>query len=598
MQAHISQKLSRGSGLVEIVIGAAVFLTVALAVSQSFTTMLNSVRFSRAKITAAALANEEFEIARNLPFSLVGISGGFPTGSIPHLQTLTRDGNSFAITTTVRNVDDPFDGTVGGTPNDSAPADYKIVEMDIDCTTCKIFPTQSFSSFVAPKNLEGAATNGSLFVQVFNASGQPIPDADVHIVNSSSSPTITIDDTTNNSGLLQEIGIPPGNFVYKITVSKAGYSTDQTYAASSTNPNPSKPHATVAVQQVTQASFSIDQTSTLNASTVTASCVAVPSLPFSLSGSKLIGTNPNVLKYSKNFSTDGLGARQIAGLEWDSYNPLLTDAANDLAGTIPLLPLNIAPGATQAFKFIVQAKNPRSLLATIKDGATQLPLTGATVTLTQAGNSTSLVTGQGFFTQTDWSGGNGQASFSDPKKFLSSDGNIDGTTVPGQITLTKTAGNYSSSGVLTSSTFDTGSPSNFYSLSWLPQDQATSTGADSVRFQLATNNDGATWNYVGPDGTSGTYYTTGNANISATHNGTQFLRYKAYLQTANSTSSPNVSNVSFTYTSACVPPGQAFFSGMGSGTYSVTVSAPGYSTYSGTVDLSSSWQQIQVSMTP
>src|SRR6185369_2095173 len=96
------------------------------------------------------------------------------------------------------------------------------------------------------------------------------------------------------------------NQSYQITVTKNGYSTDKTYPPGGAgNPNPTKPHATVLLQQLTQTSFSIDALSNLTIKSVTPACAAVPNLSFTLTGSKTIG--PGIPKYSASLSTDNGG---------------------------------------------------------------------------------------------------------------------------------------------------------------------------------------------------------------------------------------------------------------------------------------------------
>ena len=56
-----------------------------------------------------------------MPYSKVGIPGGIPNGVVNHVETFVRNGIPFVATTTIRNVDDPFDGTLGGSPNDTSP---------------------------------------------------------------------------------------------------------------------------------------------------------------------------------------------------------------------------------------------------------------------------------------------------------------------------------------------------------------------------------------------------------------------------------------------------------------------------------------------
>lgn len=582
----------------ESLVGVAVFMIIAVASYQAFISSIRAVHASRVKITATALANEQFEILRNLPYDKVGVDGGIPDGVVPHTQQLVRDGSTFDVLTTIRNIDDPFDGTIGGSPNDLSPADFKLAEVEITCGTCRNFAPMTFTTHIAPKNLESTSDNGSLFVQVFDAAGQPVPDADVHIENNQVSPAIVIDDTTNNDGILQVVDTPPGALAYEIEVTKSGYSTDRTYTTDAGNPNPTKPHATVAAQQLTQISFSIDRTSTLDVASITDTCAAVPSIDFSLAGTKLIGTNPDTKKYSVAHTTGGGGTKSIPNLEWDAYTLSFTDTVYDLAGTIPITALTINPGSTIDTKLVVAPKDPRSVLVTVRDASTQLPLSDASVRFESVGYDESLETGRGFLRQTDWSGGGGQDLFTNPSMYFTSDGDVEVSTPQGEVALKDILGNFTPDGTLTSSTFDTGSPSNFHQILWLPQDQPADTGANSVRLQVATNNDNATWAFKGPDGTGGSYYTLADQNIHSSHDDDRYIRYKLYIQTASTTWTPRVSDVFFTFTSSCVPPGQAFFTGLSSGTYDVTVSKTGYQSFSDSLDVSPAWQALDVTLAP
>jgi len=597
---QIPMHYQKGVTLVESLVGVAVFMIIAVSVYQAYGLAMNAIRSSRIKITATALANEEFEIARNLSYADVGIVGGLPLGKIPHTQTLVRDGTEFTVETTIRNIDDPFDGTIGGSPNDLSPADYKLIGIDISCASCRNFALLRFTTFVAPRALETASTNGALFVQVFDAVGQPVQGANVHIENNQANPTFVIDDTTNNDGFLQIVDAPPGTEAYEITVSKSGYSAEETYQTGAQgNPNPAKPHATVATQLLTQISFSIDRTSTLDVSSVSETCNAVPSIDFSFQGSKLIGTSPDVLKYSASHVTDGAGRKTISSIEWDTYNLALTDGVYDLAGTVPLVPLTLNPNANQDFKLIVASKNPKSVLITVKDASTQLPLSDATVRLEgPEGYDTTFITGRGFIRQTDWSGGSGQDDFIDTARYFGSDGNIEINNPTGELRLRKTFDEYAASGYLISSTFDTGSASNFHQILWQPQSQPPDTSASSVRFQVATNNDKTAWNFLGPGAGVDTYYTLADQNINSLHNGDRYFRYKAFLGTASTTWTPTISDISFTFTSSCVPPGQVLFTGLGLGDYTITVSKSGYQTFTDTINISAPWQQREVILSP
>ena len=420
-----------------------------------------------------------------------------------------------------------------------------------------------------------------------------LPDAAVHIENNLISPHIVVDDVTNSAGMLQIVDVPPGGNAYEITVTKSGYSTDKTYQAVQNNPHPTKPHATVLRGQVTQVSFAIDRLATFSFSSLSDTCANVGTIDFTLLSSKNVGLNPVVPKYNQNKVTNGSGLLTLSGMEWDTYTITNIDTAYDFIGLNPLSPVTLAPNSTQAVSLIVAPKNPKTLLVTVKDGVTGLPLSGVSVDLTKAGYDSIKITGQGFLGQTDWSGGGGQATSTDKTKYFSSDGNMETASPVGDVTLKKVFGDYVSSGSLISSSFDTGAQSNFQGIDWTPTDEPVGS---TVRLQIATNNDGATWNFTGPDGTAGTYYTNANKNISSTNNGNRFLRYKLFLDTTSTITAPNISNISFTYTLSCTPPGQVSFSALASGSYTMHLSKTGYANQDVPVTISGDWQSTSVTM--
>src|SRR3989344_8640733 len=595
-------KLKNRSGfsLIEVLVAAGIFSIVAVSIYSSFTSLTSLISNSRDKVAATALLNEQFELVRNLAFSKVGLVQGIPSGVLPATTTVVKDGRTFTIVRTIRNIDDPYDGTIGGSPNDLSPADYKMVDITISCSACKNFTSVSGVSNVAPKNLETASTNGALFIKVFDANGVPIQNARVQVTNSAAG--VNLDEVTDNTGTLAIVDAPPGTNAYRIIASKTGYTTDRTYATSSGNPNPTKPDATVLLQQVTQVSFIIDKVSIINVSSKDLQCAAIANVPFDIAGSKLIGTNPDVLKFSGSYTTDSSGLKILNDIEWDTFT-LVVGGVFNLAGVNPPSPFSILPDSVQNVQIIIADGEPNNLLATVKDSVTQLPLSEVDLTLTQGSFSASKVTGRGYLEQTDWSGGSGQANFVDQSKYFSDDGNIDVDSPNGELTLAKVLGDYALSGILTSSIFDTGTSSNFNSIIWNPTDQPPQAGANSVRFQLATslaNTATTTWSYVGPDGTASTYFTLSNNNINAAHNGHRYFRYKIFLSTLVTNKTPNVANVAVTYTSDCIPPGQALFSDLSSGNHDLLLEKTGYQTQTFPVNIitNDDWQAVEALMSP
>ena len=500
---------------------------------------------------------------------------------MPHEKNVTKNGVSFNIITTVRNIDDPADGVLGGNPNDTSPADYKLVEMSIICSNCIQQEPVILNTIIAPKNLEGASNNGALFINVFDANGQPVAGANLHVVNNFLNPILTIDDVTGNDGWLRIVDAPTSTLGYNITVTKPGYSTDYTVA-------PVKMPATVASQTVTEIYFSIDLLSTLHLQTVNPACTALGNIPFNLHGEKLINTNPSVYKYNQNLTTNGTGARDLPNMEWDrNYFLDFTGSGYDLAGASPVAPFTLSPNTEQTITAVLRPHVANSLLVKVLDSGTQLPLSAATVRLYNGSYDRTSATGLGYTRQTDWSGGSGQLSFIDETKYFFDSGTVNFDSPSGDVTLKKVVNRYLTSCLLESSIIDLGTTVDFNNIVWIPSAQPPETGLDPITFQIATSDTStpATWDYLGPDGTAGTYYSVSNNMIWLGSDNNRYLRYKVFLQTTDDNFTPRLSEVAFTYTNSCTPPGQVFFNDLSAGTYTLEVSRAGYTTNSGLVDV-------------
>lgn len=378
--SEVRQRKNSGFSLVEVLTGSAIFLIVALAAYQSLSALMSAVNASRPKVVATTVANETFEIVRNLPYSDVGIVAGLPLGRLPRTQTVTRDGYSFDVEIAIRNVDDPFDGTIGGTPNDTSPSDYKLVDLDIACSNCANFPLLKFTTLVAPRALEEDSTSGSLFVQVFDSAGTPMPGASVEIENTSVDPDISIDETTDNEGWVRIYDAPPGVNTYNIVVSRSLHSTDQTYPLGGpAGAQPLKPDATVTLGNITELSFLIDRLSSIVVSTIDSSCVAVPSINFSLSGQKKIDVPGVIFKHTtQNLSTNVSGTRTVSNLEFDAYQVAVTSASYDLMGADPFINFDLLANESKDLDLVLAPHAANALLVSVVDGNGD-PINGADV---------------------------------------------------------------------------------------------------------------------------------------------------------------------------------------------------------------------------
>lgn len=96
------------------------------------------------------------------------------------------------------------------------------------------------------------------------------------------------------------------------------------------------------------------------------------------------------------------------------------------------------------------------------------------------------------------------------------------------------------------------------SLSW----NASTPANTSVVFQLAASNDPlGPFNFVGPDGTSASFYTTSGVNLFPSFIYNRYLRYRAYLNTSDNAQTPVLNSVTITYSTIGPTAANAFVSG-------------------------------------
>lgn len=104
-------------------------------------------------------------------------------------------------------------------------------------------------------------------------------------------------------------------------------------------------------------------------------------------------------------------------------------------------------------------------------------------------------------------------------------------------------GQHYESGTLESSSHDCGHPADFGTISWDSQ----TPDSTELKFQIATNDDDSTWNFVGPGGSAMTYYETSGTNIWSGNDGNRYIKYKAYLRTIDLYQTPELEEVRITY---------------------------------------------------
>jgi len=567
-------KNQKGVSLIEIVVCVAIFAILSISIYGVFTSIINGIVYYREGTIVSSLADQYLETMRNLPYSQIGTINGNPHGvlaDLPNPIAITIDGAQYQIYYAISYIDDPADGTIlAGT--DPAPNDYKQVKLYIK--NVKTGAVKSFMTNAVPKGLEGLSSGGALSIQVFNAVGQPVSGATIHITNTKLTPNINLTRTADANGNWIEVGLPDSGNSYNITATKTGYSSDQTYPVSTQNPNPTKSDATISNGQVTRIIFSIDLLSNLVFNTLNETCVPISGVGMEVLGSKLIGT-PNVFKFDNLYSSNTSGKISLNDIEWDNYTPALTGSSYMIYGSSPIQQVNILPGTNQSFNLILGPATANSLLVLVKDSSTDNPIQGAKVDLENENGTVSGFTGGSILSQQDWSGGSGQTDLTDSTKYYQDDGNINNNEILTGLRLIKNGDSYVSSGSLESSTFDTGTDSTSYTtLTWQPTSQDPAT---TIKFQIAANNDKTTWNYIGPDGTNQTYYTVPATTINGLNNN-RYVRYKVFLSTIDTSKTPVLTSVNINYISGCSAPGQIMFPSLQKTNYKATISMDGYQT--------------------
>ena len=375
----ISKSFHEGITLIEVIVCVAIFAILSVSIYGVFTSIINGIVYYREKTTVSALADQYLEIIRNIPYSQIGTIEGNPYGSLADLPNPINtevNGNNYQVYYAISYVDDPADGTIlAGT--DPAPNDYKQVKLYVK--NSKTNTINSFLTIVSPKGLEGMASGGALYIQVFNAVGQPVPGAIINIVNTNVTPNIYLTRVADANGNWIEVGLPNSANNYKVAATKSGYSSDQTYPISSENLNPTKPDATISNGQVTRVSFSIDQLSNLVFTTSDRTCNILSGIGMDIHGAKIIGI-PNILKFDNTYTSNSNGQIFLNNIEWDGYTPGFIGPYM-IYGSSPIQQASILPGTTQGFNLILGPKTQYSLLTVVKDASTGNPIQGVKVDL-------------------------------------------------------------------------------------------------------------------------------------------------------------------------------------------------------------------------
>lgn len=249
----------QGVTLIDTLVGISLMLVIFLGIVGAFQLSIDVVTNNKARGGAIALADQRMEYVRSLSYASVGTVGGIPSGNLVQSETILLNGVAHTRRTVVVYGDDPKDGT-GGSDANQITSDYKAVKVDVSWTSRNgTRHITIVSRLEPPAGMEIACTPpcGTLVIDAVNAASQPVSGASVSIVNPSTSPAINISTFTDSTGAATLIGAPAASG-YQITVTATGYSTAQTYSTTVQNTNPNPGNLTVSDNQTTTGTFAID----------------------------------------------------------------------------------------------------------------------------------------------------------------------------------------------------------------------------------------------------------------------------------------------------------------------------------------------------
>lgn len=254
-----------GFTLIEMLFVIAITVIIFGALFVSFNYTLELIANSRAQTSALSLANDRMEYFRSLPYDDVGTVSGIPAGSIPQHSTTTLNNMVFTERVLVEYVDDPADGLLTATTTDSngIPSDYKRIKIEISWSVYDVPDSLILVSNIVPRSIETTDGGGTVRINVIDADSNPLPGAEVTLLNNTTTTTIDVTKISDSSGTALFSGAPAGSN-YEVVVTAPGYSTDQTYVATTSNPTPTTAPFSVLEADISTLTFQIDELSDIS----------------------------------------------------------------------------------------------------------------------------------------------------------------------------------------------------------------------------------------------------------------------------------------------------------------------------------------------
>lgn len=393
----------KGVSIIEALVLVFVFSVVALSFYSVFSAGSKYIINSKNKIIAVSLTNERMEMLRNLAYGNVGTIGGLVNGPIDPDEEVVLEGKTFRIFTDVKYVDDPDDGIFGGSPNDSVPNDYKIVEVmaywgeENDpgniLDAVKRGEGAMLSSRFVPPGIEVSVGGGTFSINSIDYVGNPVPNVSVNIFNDQLIPAINYSTSTDSNGNIMLQGVRADAIQnYKITMSKSDYETVVTYSPAEVSFIPQDTHSNIIEGVVNEKTMIINLLSDIELNSKDAFGADIPNVGFELSGGRRLDDGTaieGVYSYMETVSTDGNGDFSVADIKAGRYaldeESLMSGnyifRKVQLGSDLDPFSFDVIPGTTFSSDLIFMDANVDSAYIKIKDLATDEIIIGAEVRL-------------------------------------------------------------------------------------------------------------------------------------------------------------------------------------------------------------------------
>lgn len=333
----MGEKNQSGFTLVEITVALVVLAMLSLSIFALFNSVIHSMIISRRQAVAMTLATTQLEYLKSLPYDSLAVQGGsiYATNLLPASKTETVNGVKYTVKTSIGYADDAYDGC-GSYPTtalktkycrnypppasapttDTNAADYKILNVIVsDSSSLRL---AMVDTQVTARVAESASTTGAIFITVLDASGSPLSGANVAVNNSTTSPVVALNDTTDGNGVAIFYNLPPssGNS-YVIVASKSGYSSLTTIPVSGSL-QPNYQHLKVLSQQSASLTMPIVSMipNSLVVETTTVTGIALPNVTVAVKGGykKYTSTTDTQYYYDNMTPSDVRPVTDLSGL--------------------------------------------------------------------------------------------------------------------------------------------------------------------------------------------------------------------------------------------------------------------------------------------